>query len=127
MLREARERVRQAQQAERTQAPAPAPLVSADLDDGRLATPLPIAPPPPPKIPPRSSNPMVPPNLQGPAKRDLRAITPGIEVERRVGTPAAAPALGVRLDPRNVKEGFLWHVVLGEPRARTRGGGPFRR
>jgi hypothetical protein len=91
------------------------PLVSRNLDDGLLGTPLPTA-------------------ADAPAPRpraiahDLRARAPQVEVQRleeRAGQPAAG---GIRLplDARGIRDGFIWHQVLGAPRARRRlGGGPF--
>jgi len=91
------------------------PLVGANLDDGLLGTPLPVAAAAP------------APRPRGIA-RDLRARAPQVEVQR-LEERAGQPALGgvvLPLDARGIRDGFVWHQVLGAPRARRRlGGGPF--
>ncbi len=91
------------------------PLVSANLDDGLLGTPLPtpgaVAPPRPRAV-----------------AHDLRARAPQVEVQR-LDAPAVGSGSGgvvLPLDARSIRDGFVWHQVLGAPRARRRlGGGPF--
>jgi hypothetical protein len=148
-LADARERVRQAMggrggQAQAGGAPTPPrptvggpgdprlrpprPLVSPDRDDGLLRTPLPAA-----EAMPRSPRPPRPPRPPIAARstmaaRDLSSEAPAVEIERldegAVRRRPVRPVLS--FDVVSVRDGLVWHQVLGAPRARRRlGGGPF--
>jgi hypothetical protein len=99
------------------------PLVAADRDDGLLGTPLPAREalagrPRPPVRAPRATM----------SARDLRAEAPAVEVER-LDVPVVrrfAVSEVLSFDAGSVRDGLVWHQVLGAPRARRRvGGGPF--
>jgi hypothetical protein len=62
------------------------------------------------------------------AARDLRAEAPAVEIER-LDVPIVrrlAVSEVLSFDADSVRDGLVWHQVLGAPRSRRRlGGGPF--
>ncbi|MDA0700281.1 MAG: hypothetical protein O3A02_03625, partial [bacterium] len=98
------------------------PLVGNDLDDGLLGTPLPQM-----AAIERASRGPAPARMTMTA-HNLRTEAARVELVRldaAAGRGARSAAL-LPLDAKSIRDGFVWHQVLGAPRSRRKlGGGPF--